>query len=167
MENCNERFGVTPQIIAATTRKTVFSGSGTTVYVTDGSVNVPNKPARGLTYRVKCWGTKTGTNAVHAINLVLAGTEVLSVEAQATTAVDWVAELIVSFESPAVQRAAGWMSSEGLGAAADVADGAIDCSAGGALRLQIEKHTSDDVSIDGLIIDRFVLPGSQGISVTE
>lgn len=167
MDNLNERFSVIPEIVGQSTRETNFTGSGTTAYITDGTVNIPAKPPRGLAYRYTCWGTKTGTNATHKINLVLAGTELISVEADDTTAVDWIATILVIFHNPKVQRAAGHIASEGLDCGADVADGAIDCSAGGALRLQAEKHTSDDVTVDGLVIERWVMPGSEGLAVTE
>jgi hypothetical protein len=167
MDNLKERFSVIPEIVAQSTRETNFTGSGTTAYVTDGTVNVPAKPPRGLAYRVTCWGTKTGTNAIHAMNLVLAGTELISVEADDTTAKDWIAHFLVIFHNPKVQRAAAHIASETLDCGADVADGSIDCSAGGALRLQIEKHTSDDVTVDGLVIERWVMPGSEGLAVTE
>lgn len=167
MKNLNERFSVIPEIVAQSTRETNFTGSGTTAYVTDGSVNVPANPPRGLAYRITCWGTKTGTNAIHMVNLVLAGTELISVEADDTTAVDWIAQILVIFHSPKVQRAAGHIASESLDCGADVADGSIDCSAGATLKLQLEKHTSDDVTCDGLVIEKWVMPGSEGLAVTE
>ena len=152
----DSRFNVVPSIENAGGTQTSQAGAATST-VTGSSVNVPNKPESGLTYRIKVAGTKTGTNAAMKVHVKLGASQVLSLTAPGNTAVDWVAEATIRFETYNVQKVAGYLLSNAAAVVADYAAAAVDCSAGAELLAQIQsQHASDTVTAEIVSIESWV-----------
>ena len=152
----NERFATIPEIAAAGCTQ-YTEGDASALKVADGLVNVPQKPTAGLTYRFVLAGTKTGANAAHTVTLVLGGTTLMTLTADAATAVDWMAEFVVRFVDATNQKVMGRLSSSGLDAIADYAAGTVDCSAGNDLCPYITAgNSSDEVTCEMVTVEKWI-----------
>lgn len=148
----NERFDEVVTIIAASNTATTQSGAGTS-NVSGSSVDVPSKPAPGTTYRFKAAGSKSGANAAHTVHLKLGATQVMTLTADDSTAVDWIAEFTIRFSSAKAQKIMGQMISNTTDGEADYAAATVDCTAGNALLLQITSGNAGD----GVVCEMFTV----------
>ncbi len=151
----DERFKSVPAIVSQSVEQTSQAAAGTSD-VTGSKVNVDNKPAAGTAYRVTLAGTKTGANAAHTVTLVLGGTTVMTLTADAATAVDWMATFTIIFKDSNNQRVMGNMQGNALDCENDYAAGTVDCSAGAELKAQITSgHASDTVTAELVTVEKW------------
>jgi len=156
MANVNERFGVTPEIVAGS--NTQYSEALAATEACPASrVNVPAKPPAGLTYRYKIGGTKTGANIAHTVILVLNGATVMTLTCDDASAGDWFAEFTIRFTDSKNQKIMGEMHKNTADYEVDYAAGTEDCSAGGVLEFKITNgHTSDVTTCEMLTCERWI-----------
>lgn len=153
MTDLDARFRrIVAGLVAYTTETTEEDNSAKDV--AGSSVNVRNKPGPPLTYRYTLAGTNTGTNGSIQVLLVLGGTTVMTLTAEATTASDWLAEFIITFVNAKSQKIVGKLLQEAEDTAVDYADGTVDCSAGAVLKAQIKAgHSSDSITCEFVIVE--------------
>jgi hypothetical protein len=122
---------------------------------TIASLTIPSgSMAPGTTFRVTMCGTKTGANGTLTVGLYLGGSSVLSIDADADTAVDWMAILHVVQVSPKVQRCFGQLLTLTEDPRVDYATAAIDCSSSVVLSpVMANEHASDEITCDVCIIE--------------
>jgi len=156
MANVNERFGVTPEIVAGS--NTQYSEALAATEACPASrVNVPAKPPAGLTYRYKIGGTKTGANIAHTVILVLNGATVMTLTCDDGSAGDWFAEFTIRFADSKNQKIMGEMHKNTADYEVDYAAGTEDCTAGGVLEFKITNgHTSDVTTCEMLTCERWI-----------
>lgn len=149
------RFKSIPAIVSQSVTQTSQAAAGTKT-VTGSQVNVDNKPAAGTAYRITLAGTKTGANAAHTVTLVLGGTTVMTLTADAATAVDWMATFVIIFGVSKVQKIMGNLHGAALDAICDYAAGTVDCSAGPELKAQVTSgHASDTVTAELVTVEKW------------
>lgn len=154
--NIDERFGVTPEIVAGS--NTQYSEALVATEACPASrVNIPAKPPAGLTYRYKLAGTKSGENAAHTVLLCLNGATVMTLTADDATEVDWFAEFTIRFTDPKNQKIMGEMHVDTADFDVDYAAGTEDCTAGGVLEFKITNgHTSDITTCEMLTCEKWI-----------
>ena len=125
---------------------TTMTTSSTTAKTIAGSVVdfPPGYVGRGLVYKIVLVGTKTATNAVHTVTLLLGTTTLMTLTSAAATASDWVVEFYVMFTSGSAQKVAGRYLAQALAVAADYAVGTVDCHKGITMKCQITAGNSSD-----------------------
>ncbi len=155
MQSLDARYKVTPSIVQQTCTQTTIA-SATATAVTGSKVTIqPREAGDGLTFRFRCSGTKTGTNAAHVISLYINSTAVCALTADDATAVDWVAEFTLVFVNVAAQKVMGTISSDTTDCGADYAAGTVDCSAGATIQLYGTSHASDSLTIELVTVERW------------
>jgi hypothetical protein len=133
------------------------AGAGT-ADVTQGKINIPAKPPAGLTYRIKMAGTKTGANAAMLVKLQIGATTVLTLTADDSTAVDWVAEIMLMICDTKNQKASGHLLANTTDVEADYAAGTVDLSAGAAMVPQITSaNAGDTVTCESVTVESWEL----------
>jgi len=143
---------VVPMIVYQSA-ETVTEGDAATEYV--ASVVVPQGSfPPGSTFKVTMAGTKTGTNGTLTVALYCNSTAVLSIDADADTAVDWMATLYMVQVSPKVQRCFGQLFTLTEDPRIDYATAAIDLSGEFTFRAAMaNEHASDEITCDVCIIE--------------
>jgi len=122
--------------------------------VSGSSVNIENKPGPPLSYRYTMAGTNSGTSGNWTIALVIGGTTLMTLTADATTASDWVATFVIIFKDSTNQRVCGTIIQNAEDCVADYAATTVDCSAGATMLVQINAgHASDTVTCDMITIE--------------
>ncbi len=149
----NFQTPVAPVVVyqSATTVTTSAAETATiaTLNLPQGTMNKP-----GTTFRVTMCGTKTNANGTLTVGLYLGGSSVLSIDADADTAVDWMAILHVVSVSPKVQRCFGQLLTLTEDARVDYATAAIDCSGAVAFSpVMANESASDTITCDVCIIE--------------
>ena len=139
-----ERFGVTPEIVAGSNTTYTEESNDTVENCLDSRVTVPGRPPAGLTYRYKLAGTAGGGNDSHTVLLVLNGTTIMTLTADAVTAADWVAEFTVRFTDSQTQKIMGYMVQDSFDGEVDFATGAVDCTAETVLEVRITNTDARD-----------------------
>jgi hypothetical protein len=135
-----------------------FSAANTTTDVTDGKVNIPAKPPKGLMYRIKMTGTKTGANNAMLVKLQIGATAVITLTADDATAVDWVAEITLYICDTKNQKASGYLLTNTADPEVDYAAGTVDLSAGAVMVPQITSaNASDTVTCESVTVESWEL----------
>ena len=152
--NQTERFGVTPEIVSQSGTQT--STTSTDADVVGSKVNVDNKPAAGTCYRFTLAGTNTGGNAAHTVDIHFGSTNLITLTADAVTAVDWMATIVVMILDSKNQRIMGHMQGNALDCENDYAAATADMSAGGTLKAVINSgHASDTVTCEMCVVEKW------------
>lgn len=149
----NERFENVVHGVAWNT--TQYTATNETTDIDNAKVNVPAKPGPNLTYRIMMAGTKTGANAAMSVALKLGSTAVMTIAADDGTAVDWVAEFLITFINAKSQKVLGRFLADTADPGVDYAAGTVDCSAGAQLVPQIiSAHGSDTVACEMATVEK-------------
>jgi hypothetical protein len=153
MQTIDQRFFVTPKIIKQTATTTTIA-TGTATNITGMRIVLhPGQAGDGLTFRFTLAGTQTGTNAAHTILLVINGTTVQTLTADAATAVDWTAEFVLVFTGGATQRCIGKHFQDTEDPDVQYDTGAVNTQGGATIQLQATSHASDSLTVDLGIIE--------------
>lgn len=153
MQTIDDRFFVTPKIVKQTATTTTIA-STTATAITGMTINLhPGEASAGLTYRFTIAGTATGTNAAKTILLVINGTTVQTLTADAATAVDWMAQLTLVFTGGATQRCFGYHLQDTEDPDVQYDTGAVNTQGGAVIQLQATSHGSDSLTINMGIIE--------------
>jgi hypothetical protein len=108
----------------------------------------------GSTFAVTMAGTKTGTNAAMSVQLSIGSTAVLTIAADDTTAVDWVAEMTLVSTGPASQKAFGTFLADTADPGVDYASASVNTQNEVILYVQmINGHASDDITCEYVRVD--------------
>ena len=136
-----------------TTQSTV--SSGTTAKTIAGSVIdfPPGYVGRGLVYKIILAGTKTSTNGVHTVTLLLGTTTLMTLTSEAATASDWQAQFHVMFTSGSAQKVTGWYLAQALAVACDYAVGTVDCHGGVQMKCQITPTSGDTIKCEMCLVE--------------
>jgi hypothetical protein len=148
--NCSRP--VLPMVVYQSTTQ-VSTGDAETKNVANLVVPSGSFPP-GSTFRITMTGTKTGANGTLSAVVSINSTAILTVDADADTAVDWMAILYVVSASPKVQKCFGQILTDTEDAGIDYAAGAVDCSGEFTLRAQMaNEHASDDITCEVCVIE--------------
>lgn len=137
---------------------TQYSATNATTDIAETKVNIPAFPPKGLCYRVKMAGTKSGANAAMSVILQIGATAVMTIAADDGTAVDWVAEFVIMITSVKTQKVTGHFLADTADPGVDYSDGTVDLSAGAAMVPQIvSAHGSDVVYCEMCTVESWQL----------
>jgi len=149
-----QQFKNLPEIVCQSCTQTSTTNSEKTVV--GSKVNIDNKPAAGTAYRITLAGTNSGGNAAHTAKLLIGSTAVMTLTADAVTAVDWMATFVVVFKDAKAQRVMGNMQGNALDCENDYAAGSVDCTAGAEMKVQINSgHESDTVTCEVCVVEKW------------
>lgn len=157
IDSVNNRFNPVVQVLnASSTQRSNQTTTAALVYGSDYVLH-PGEAQDGLTFRWTIAGTKTATNAAHTVTLVIDGSTVFTLTADDATAVDWVATIILRCSGGAVQKIAGFMSSNTTDCEADYAAGTSALSAGATIGAYITAgNSSDTVTSEFCILEAWL-----------
>lgn len=148
-----------PVVVALTTTQTSQAGASTSD-VTGSSLKLrPEDFKPGTAFRFTMGGTKSGANAAMIVHISLAGTQIVSITADASTAVEWTSQITVAAKTMASQVCIGQLFTDTEDAALEYAAGSVNMKGGGVLKAQIQsQHGSDTVTCEFCMIEMLRTP---------
>lgn len=136
--------GCMASVVALSTTQTSQAGSGTSD-VTGSTLKLRAEDFKpGTAFRITLGGTKTGANAAMIVHISLGGTQIVSITADAATAVEWTANIMVASKTMASQVCVGQVLTDTEDVAIEYAAGAVAMSGGGILKAQIQSQNAGD-----------------------
>lgn len=156
-ERMDALFYEVPKVVAASsTTLTDATVAGTAIPASIINL-LPGEAGEGLTFRFTLAGTKTGTNAAHIIYTYLGSTAIQTLTADDTTAVEWMATIVVRFSSGAAQKVMGMLSKDTADPDVSYDAGTTSAIGGNTLKLVLAAgHTSDSVTCELITVERWV-----------
>jgi hypothetical protein len=156
-DSVNNRFASCIQIVNSS-GATSETSSTTAKAITGSTVSLlPKEAADGTTFKWTIAGTKTSTNNGFTITLVGNGTTLLTLTSDASTAVDWMAEIILRFTNPNVQKLVGKLLQDTEDPEINYAAATADFSAGGSIVAYVTAtNGSDTLDAEMCIVERWI-----------
>ncbi len=146
---------VIPSVVAQSTTQTSQAGAATST-VTGSTITIPaGEFPPGATFRFTLGGSKTGANAAMVVHISLGGTQVISLTADDASAVDWMAQFIISSMSLTTQGCMGWFNALTADPVVDVASGTVDMTNGGVIKAQIQSQNASDTVVCNYVLVEF------------
>jgi hypothetical protein len=142
---------------------TQLSSSSTTAQIVYGSTVTleAGEVQAGMTFRWKCSGTKTGTNAAHTVALWAsnASSALLTLTVDDATAVDWAAEINLVFYGGSQQKCWGYILNDTADAEVNYAAATNSCKEGVTFTLKMASgHASDTVTVEVCTVESWIAP---------
>jgi len=153
----NERFGNVSEIVAQ--GATQYSeGEAAEELIANMKVEVPAQPPVGLGYRITIAGTRaTGTNGTFTVTIKLAGTAVLTLQADANASGDWVCEATIMIVNANVQKCWGILHQTTQDPKVDYAGGTVNLTNGGFITASMTQGNASDAStVEMWHVDKWV-----------
>lgn len=161
----NERFigdspaipgvnAVVPQIVAQSTTQTSQAGAAASD-VTGSKVVIPKGHfGAGVTFRYTLSGVLAGGNAKMKIHLYVGATAVLSIESDAVTAGDWMAQMTVCSKGISSQACFGFHTVTTQDTVVDFAAATADTTGDVIIKAVIEgQNAGDTVTADYVLVE--------------
>jgi hypothetical protein len=149
-------FYEVPKVVNASGTSVTNTGATPLLVPASQVYLLPGEAGEGLTFRFRLAGSKTGTNAVWTLTLVLSGTAIFTLACDGTAAVDWVADLTCRFNNGASQRTMGTIQQLTEDSSAGYEAGTVNVTGGGVLGVYLTTHSSDVITIDLITVERWV-----------